>query len=295
MQVGELAVAPVAAKQEMGGGNRVGNLALAPVGPEMSRSGTAAQAVPVKNGARKWNGKVDTVEWIVQREAGEVLLACSDVASVVSIVDTKVVSTSVTGGMPGRAGYSARGISLIGSDSVRTRTTTATLSALEPSRAVIDLHQSPPDSFFPNLEALAGQWVFDVTPVPGDASLTRVVLTMSGAMSFGFMEEQARAPLPCLLFCCVFCCLPSIRAAQDRFVREFITTTLDRLSNHINLFVPTVGTAPLSVAQEVGTASGVAPTEDRVAALERLAALRDKHVLTQDEFLAEKKRILASP
>ncbi len=36
----------------------------------------------------------------------------------------------------------------------------------------------------------------------------------------------------------------------------------------------------------------IAPELDRVAALERLAALRDQRVLTED-FLAEKKRLLA--
>jgi hypothetical protein len=277
----------------MGGAKQVGELGAAPVGAVMSRGETAAQALPVQNGARVWDDerKVETVEWIVQRAAGEVLLACSDVTRMVNLVDDKAMSTSVTGGLPGQVGYSARCNSIHSSGSnehrgVSTRTTTATLLALEPSRAVIDLSQSSGSYIY-----RAGHWVFDVTPVYGDALLTRVVLTMSGSMTFRFIEGQVRKFRPLLvLFCCLSCL---ICAMQEKQLHAHIDAALGRLSTHINHYVSPAGTAPLAVAQEVGAASGVAPTEDRVAALERLAALRDQHVLTQDEFLAEKQRVLA--
>jgi hypothetical protein len=267
-----------------------------PISAVMSRSekATATQAVPAKSGERMWDSErnVETVEWIVPRRASEVLLACSDVARITNVVDGEASSTCVTGGVLGQPGYSARCSSIHTSGTsddrrVVTTITTATLVALEASRAVIELNQHTG-----SLMSRAGQWVFDVTPVYGDALLSRVVLTMSGSMTFRYLEDRVRAFKPILvLFCCLACCISSM---QDKQLREVINATLSRLSLHLNHYVLPVGTAPLAFAQEVGAASSIAPEADRVAALERLAALRSQHVLTEDEFLAEKKRVLAS-
>jgi hypothetical protein len=265
-----------------------------PISAVMSRSETTAQAVPAKSGARTWHSErhMETVEWIVPRRASEVLLACSDVARITNVLDGEATSTCVTGGVLGQPGYSARSSSIHTrgtSDDRRviTTITTATLVALAASRVVIELSQDTG-----SVRSRAGQWVFDVTPVYGDALLSRVVLTMSGSMTFRYIEDQVRAFKPMLMFfCCLACCISEM---HDERLREFINATLSRLSLHLNHYVPPAETAPLAVAQELGAASNIAPEADRVAALERLAALRDQRVLTEDEFLAEKKRLLAS-
>jgi len=79
-------------------------------------------------------------------------------------------------------------------------------------------------------------------------------------------------------------------------VKTTLTGIMGQFVNSVSLRIQTDSVA-INPTVAIGEGQGgfsTSPAEDRIAQLERLAALRDSGVLTEDEFQHEKQRLLTS-